>query len=105
MVVYGDVSSDCGIWVARHLLPAVRGYRFGDYWFGLVINSIIVLCSHILDHCDETGRAHTAFAEMHSYVQQVRQSHPLEDFHVLAGSDFNVQLPSQFEDLTGTAIF
>ena len=68
MVIFGDGASDCGIWVASHLLPAVRDYRFGDYWFGLVLNQIIILRSHILDHNDAEGRAHTAFSEMTKFV-------------------------------------
>ena len=61
MAVFGADSSDCGIWVARHLLPAVRGYQFGSYWFAGITSDVVFISSNILDHNSDDGRAYIAF--------------------------------------------
>ncbi len=104
MVIFGDRSSDCGIWIARHLLSAVRNFHWGDYWYAIVLNDIIILNTHILDHNEDEGRAHKAFLEMNQFVWDITSKNPQINFHIVAGGDFNAQLPAGFEDITGDSV-
>eukprot|EP00959_Pyramimonas_sp_CCMP1952_P130229 2723003-Pyramimonas_sp.AAC.1 len=89
--------------VARYLSPAVRTYRFGDYWGGIVIHGVIFLTSQILHHLVDGGRAETAIQGMSAFIEETRAMYPATEFHTVVGSDMNVQLPAHFEELTGGA--
>ena len=92
MVIYGEKSNDCGIWVARHLLPAVRDFRFGDYWFAIVLNGIIFISTHILDHNVDNGRAHTALSEMGRFILDIQAAYPNINFQISVGQTSSLAL-------------